>query len=162
MELLSSTQVRSSNKVGAVEVTAVYDWSPLGDRGFLAFGALKWSEQAPTSPREKAFLYFDDEGVQKIFYRIAANNPVRWQYFNRDTPYIATIDETGYILFLDEQPVIREVTKIGGVRDLPFFPEDFRRRPSFTRNPNWVGYRRLTEFYRFIEKNTIVSPALFE
>ncbi len=165
-ELESSTGFRASTQDGKAEQTAIYDWSPLGDGGFLAFGALRRSEQGLREPRDKALLYFDDHGIQQIFYELEASadegSPQylewesRWHYFNTETPYLATLGEKGYILFLGEEPAIGEVI-LGreGVRELQFFPEDFRSRPRFKRKQHWTGPERAVEFYKTLEMSTM-------
>ena len=166
-ERVGSTSFRAATRDGNDQQTAIYDWLPTGDGGFLAFGALRRSDQGPRELRDKALLYFDQAGIQQIFYRLEAGSEERWHYYSTETPYLATLErgmtledgttleeDRGYMLFLREEPAIGEVIRgRDGVHELPFFPDDFRSRPRFERQKHWTGPERSTRFLKTLENS---------
>lgn len=134
----------------------IYDWSPLGD-GYLAFGDL----EKPKGEWYSAFLYFDSSGRQQIFKKFAVDDQVCNHYL-RDMPYIATLGDVGYILFLDERPKIGEVrVGIGDVQELKSFPKDFQNRPRLESRLEWTttgqGPKQATYFYEILEHSTMAA-----
>ncbi|MCP4545527.1 MAG: hypothetical protein GY835_03540 [bacterium] len=158
LELLDDPILIGNRKMADnLRLLEVYDWSPMSE-GILAFGDL----ESPEEYQESAFLYFDfdDAGQNQIFYRIAITDNVR-NHYTRNMPYIATLGNVGYILFMDERPAIGEVTFGEGIRRLQFFPEDFRSRPQLVRREAWtnagMGARQATHFYKSLEMSTMAA-----
>lgn len=157
-----STRVRSrqfpSREPRTPELDQIYDFRPFG-QGFLAFGDINYG--AEPSDWESAFLYFDDSGRHQLFYRLPITAQVCNHYL-RNMPYIATLGESGFILFMNEKPVIAEVT-LGteGVRELEYFPPDFQNRPRLETQTRWIkageAPRQATYFYQTLESSTIAA-----
>jgi hypothetical protein len=126
--------------------------------GKLAFGDLGFQEEESQS----AFLYYRDNGKYRIFYRLSTESVVRNQYVTNmpylELPYLASFDNAGYILFLDETPHIGKViSDTEGIFELPRFPQDFRTRPRLERQPGWADLRQVTAFYRILESSSTVK-----
>lgn len=135
---------------------SIYDWHPLGD-GILAFGDIS----VGAGDWKSAFLYVDEDGRQQAFVRLSPDAQVCNQY-TTTSDYIAALDGRGYLLFLDPVPKIAEVIPdVGGVRELPGFPEDFQSRPRLDTRPRLAstrqGARQATIFYEILEASTMAA-----
>lgn len=129
----------------------MYDWHPVGN-GVLAFGDIKLGGKAGWA---SAFVYFDPAGAAQIFETVPIDADVFNQYA-RNVSYIAGVGDVGYVLFLNENPIIGRLEPgAQGIRYLPAFPEDFRNRPLLETNQKWAGSgqgaRQATYFYRVLE-----------
>lgn len=138
-------------------LAAIFDWAPMGE-GILAFGDLRLDDDV----WESAFLYFDESGRHQVFERIDSHADVVNHYTAGTMPYIATLDDVGYILFMNEIPFIGEVRLgVPGVRRLESFPEEFRNAPRLATRPDWArarkGDRQATLFFEILEASTMAA-----
>ena len=154
--------VRRQPMGGGKELQVIYDWTPLGD-GILAFGDLANPEGSEDRARDRdwqsAFVYYSprDSRAHEVFFRIDVNAPVRQHYIG-NMPYLAALGNAGYILSLDERPTIYEVRSgVEGIRELPYFPEEFRHRPRLEHPVARAGYRRATMSYKILEQSSIAA-----
>ncbi len=113
------------------------------DSGILALGDVV----DPAGGLESALLYSDEGGRFQVLGRVASSPGARLLY-SLSTGQVTALDDTGYILFLDESPRIFEVRLDGpDPRELAFFPEQFRNRPRLDGLP-LLDPRRATEIFR--------------
>ncbi len=156
LELKNITRTGGKSLTEALELATVYDWSPVGS-GFLAFGDLK---DIKNDEQESGFFYFDGAPTGWVLHRISNQANVR-NHYTKNAPYIASIGETGYILFLEQSPKIVEVDlKSHELRELEFFPEEFRNRPLLKRDPSVAGREQARIFYEIMERSTMAAGLL--
>lgn len=139
-------------------VQAIYDFTPLGN-GILAFGDLSLEEPIT------AFFHLDPQGELQVFYGYRPSDEVIYNYATDNTRrFLTSLGGVGYVLFLEERPHIGKVeVGVEGVRDLPFFPEDYRHFPSVAANPAWQkaagsrGADQVRVFMEIVEESTMVT-----
>ncbi len=138
-------------RMSASQLMTIYDWVPIGN-GILAFGDLN---KLRTADWESAFLYFGGDH-ERILFRLPVESPARI-YYQRNLPYVAAHNDTGYILFFGEETKIIEAQASGegGWRELAFFPADFSRAPPIKRIPGFHGTLEATSFYKLVERSTM-------
>ncbi len=146
------------NEVGVWRLDVLWDFSPMKS-GILAFADLRGPEGLESS----GFLLFDSDGIRQIFQMVDVRDPVRNHYV-RGTPYIATDEDLGYILFMEKEPWIGRIK--GGVADvqpLPFFPKDFRHHLNLDQiHFRAEGPRRETAILKLIELSKTVRAIYFK
>ncbi len=127
---------------------AVFGRSSMG-AGTLAFGDLHSVDAG--EPRS-AFLYYDDIGRAQIFGYLPVDDPTR-NFYLRTPSYLTALEDVGYVLLLDEEPVLAEV-RLGhnGFQRLGPLPEDFRLRPNLEKLPTWKP-RKATAVYQILESS---------
>lgn len=138
-------------------IQTVYDWARVSE-GFVGFADLRLTEKDAWM---SAFLYFDGVGNQRIYRSFVTTDPVCNQYV-RNSSYVAALNDTGYLLFLDERPSIGRVhPNRDGVEVLPGFPADFRSRPSLVTPAKLAGKveapRQATYFYEVLEESRLAA-----
>lgn len=131
------------------EIRVVYDWSPFED-GIVAFGDIEDDRRNWHS----AFIVLNEQG-NRVLSRLPITDLAR-DYYLRNVRYIASSNNTNYILLMNKEPSIGAVEPgAREIRALPFFPEDYRTRPQLDRTPQWTqtgqGARQATAFYQTME-----------
>lgn len=158
--LVDEILVENRSLGNGVSLMAVFDFVVLGD-GILAFADLLGPESGAW---ESAFIYLgpshsDISVNHQIFYRLETTSHPR-NYYIRNIPYLASIGSAGYILLMREGRSSIGVVQPGtdGVRELEYFPEDFRSCPILKRDPRLPpthGPRHATMSYETIEKSNM-------
>ena len=155
LEQVAQVEVSTRDASGRHRLDTIWDWSPLGS-GFLAFGDIV---EEKTNRWFSAFLYFDREGLKRIFHTVPLDSDAREFYVNNR--FTASLGDTGYFLTLEGQPRLHAVDASSEkVADLALVPAEFSRWPQLGLEPEWLkvkedGPRRNTAFYRVLERSSM-------
>ena len=160
---------QSANKAAGVSVLATYGIAPFASGGFLSFADI--IEASAPNPPNSAFVHMQASGDLQVYGdipvgnesknqdKISVNARVRDQYTRYYMPYLTTIKDDGFILFLNEKPTLAKVGTDGSLTHLPKFPEEFQHRPVLSRNRELrFDYpEQELEFYQQLESSNLAA-----
>ena len=152
----------------SLSLMMVHAFTPMAS-GILAFGDLR-GDDGWTS----AFLYFEESGHWQI-YRTLGTTEIARNYYLQNIPYLASIGDAGYILFLDGnrdgRPVLVKVRPNEAEPRELSIPADFQSwpHPEYERamlslmklsNSPLLGPRQATAFYKVFENAPVTLSGL--
>ncbi len=153
--------VSGLEKSSGAKLLAAFALTPL-DKGFLAFGDILEPEKP--SPPNAGFLYLDGLGNMQALEKVPLNDDLRQQHIRYYMPYLAAIEDAGFILFLKKEPFLSRVEfnpRGSGVqlRKLKPLPLEFRSRPLLKKDPYLKGrpWEQETRFYQTLQESNLAA-----